>query len=180
MDAITMIKERRSIRNFKDKKVDRDIVNDIISIAIYSPSWANSQTARYTVIDTKEILQRIINEGYSGFEHNTRIAANAAGVIVISNVKGKCGCTPDGNYATSKGSAWEMFDAGVASQTLCLAAYEKGIGTVIQGIFDEKKISEIIGLPEDETVAAVIPYGYETDHPKATPREPVEEVVRYL
>lgn len=42
------------------------------------------------------------------------------------------------------------------------------------------ELAELIGLPEDETVAAVIPYGYEIKHPKAAPRLSVEEVLRYL
>lgn len=33
-----------------------------------------------------------------------------------------------------------MFDAGIATQTLCLAAHSKGLGTVILGIYDEEKL----------------------------------------
>ncbi len=36
-----------------------------------------------------------------------------------------------------------MFDVGVASQTLCLAAHEAGLGTVIMGIWDEDGITDL-------------------------------------
>jgi nitroreductase len=179
MDAIEMIKERRSIRNFKDQKVDRSILNNILSTTTYAPSWANFQIVRYTVIDNKKMLNKLADEGLMGFKANIKTLTNAAGAIVVSNIKGKSGCMPIGNYVTSKGNTWEMFDAGIACQTLCLAAYAQGIGTVIIGILDDDKIAKVIDLPEDETVAAVIAYGYETEHPKATKRMTVEEIVRY-
>ena len=46
-----------------------------------------------------------------------------------------------------------------ASQTLCLAAYEKGISSVILGLFDDVKAASILELPEDREVAALIPMG---------------------
>lgn len=104
---------------------------------------------------------------------------NAAGAVIISYVNGKSGHAPTGEVASTKGDTWSMFDAGIATQQFCLAAYEKGIGTVIQGLFDEEKIAEIIDLPEEEIVAAVIPYGYEEIHPKTPPRKSVDEVVRF-
>lgn len=33
MDAITMIKERRSVRKYKDEKVDRETMREIVDIA---------------------------------------------------------------------------------------------------------------------------------------------------
>ena len=180
MDAVTMIKERRSVRKYKDEKVSRDVIMDILTTATYAPTCANSQTVRYTVIDDKATISKLANEGMNGFKFNEKTLSNASGVIVVSNVKGKCGTKPEGVYVTAKGSGWEMYDAGVASQTLCLAAHEKGVGTVIMGIFDEDKVAEIIGLPKDETVSAVIPYGYIVEPPNMPKRKPVEEVVRFL
>ena len=180
MDAITMLKERRSVRKFKDDKVVREILNDAISTALYAPSWANFQTVRYTVIDDDKLLKTLADDGLKGFAPNVKTLKRAAGAVVVSNVKGKSGCSPQGDYVTSKGDAWEMFDAGIACQTFCLAAYEKGIGTVIMGIFDEDKVAELVDLPEDESVAAIIPYGYEADHPNTPTRKALEEVVRYL
>ena len=179
MDAVTMLRERRSVRNFKDERVDRDIMKEIIENASYSPSWANFQIARYTVIDSKEIVAKLADEAMLG--PNAATVKKAPAAVVVSYVKGLNGKAPGGgDYVTSKGAAWDMFDAGIASQTFCLAAYEKGVGTVIMGLFDEDKVAAVINLPEDEIVAAVIPYGYEVKHPATAKRKTVSEVARFI
>jgi len=179
MEAVKMIKERRSVRKFKDEKVDREIMKDVIKTATYSPTWANFQIVRYTVIDDKELMERLADESMADFPANVKVTKRAAGVVVLSYVKGLSGTYPNKGYVTSKGDAWEMFDAGIACQTFCLAAYEKGIGTVIMGIFDEDKVVKVIELPEDEAVAAIIPYGYEIEHPQERSRKGVDEVLRF-
>lgn len=40
MDAIEMIKERRSVRKFKNEKVARKTMEEIIDISRWAPSWA--------------------------------------------------------------------------------------------------------------------------------------------
>ena len=70
-----------------------------------------------------------------------------------------------------------MFDAGVASEAFCLAAYEKGLGTVIMGIFDDDKVAELLELPEGRDIVALIPVGYPAEAPVAPRRKPVEEMV---
>ena len=180
MEAVTMLRERRSVRSFRDEKVDINILNEIISTATYSPTWANSQTVRYTVIDGRDTMDRLGKEGLKGFALNIKALSSAAGVVVVSTVNGKSGRSADGSYINKEGDSWEMFDAGAACQTFCLAAYEKGIGTVIQGVFDEDRVAEVIDLPDNETVVAVIPYGYEDKHPQTPRRKEVEEVTRYI
>lgn len=188
MDAITVIKDRRSIRKFKEEKVDREIMKEIVSISRWAPSWVNSQIVRYTLIDDESVIQQLATESVNDFVYNIGTLKNAKGVAILSYVQGKSGKLPketygetksfDG-YATTKASEWEAFDAGIACQTFCLAAYEKGVGTCILGVIDEKSIAEIINLPEDETVAALIVYGYEDGHPSPTPRKDVEEILRF-
>ena len=73
-----------------------------------------------------------------------------------------------------------MFDAGIATQTFCLAAHEKGIGSVIMGIFDEDKVAELISLEEGRKVAALIAVGYPDEEPAQPKRKEVGELVRFL
>ena len=150
MDAIEMIKERRSIRKFKDKKVDREIMREIVDISRWAPSWVNYQIARYTLVDDEEIIKKLATEGVNGFVYNIDTLKNAKGVAILSFVKGKSGKLDleKDDYATSKANVWEVFDAGIACQTFCLAAHAKGIGTCIMGVIDEKSISKIINLPQ--------------------------------
>ena len=69
-----------------------------------------------------------------------------------------------------------MFDAGVASQTLCLAAHEYGLGTVIQGIFDYDQVREDFQIPEEREVVALIPMGYPAENPDAPKRKMIGEL----
>ena len=60
------------------------------------------------------------------------------------------------------------------------AAHDKGVGTVIMGIFDENKVSEVIPVPEGQKVAALIAMGYPDEEPKAPRRKTVEDLVTYI
>ena len=71
-----------------------------------------------------------------------------------------------------------MFDAGIAAQTFCLAAHEKGVGTVIMGIFDERKVAEVVEIPEGQQLAAIIAMGYPADgEVAAPPRKTAEQLL---
>ena len=183
MDAITMIKERRSVRKFKEGAVDRETMKEIIEIARWAPSWANFQVARYTLVDDTATIKKLATDGVKGFVYNVKTLEEAKGVAVLSFVKGKSGkLDPEKDeYATEKANVWEVFDAGIACQTFCLAAHAKGVGTCIMGIIDDESISKIVGLPDEETVAALIVYGYEEgEHVKPTPRKEVDEILRFV
>ena len=43
MDLITGIKERRSVRRFADKPVPRQLIEEVIEVARFAPSWKNVQ-----------------------------------------------------------------------------------------------------------------------------------------
>lgn len=183
MDAIEMIKGRRSVRSYKNEKVDRKLMSDVVDIARWAPSWANFQIARYTLVDDEAVIARLGTDGVKGFSYNVNTLKNAKGVCVLSFVKGKSGkLDPEKDeFATNKTNVWEVFDAGIACQSFCLAAYAKGVGTCIFGVIDDESISEIAGLPEDETVAALIVYGYEDGgHAAPTPRRETHEILRFV
>ncbi len=175
-----MIKERRSVRKYKEQKVSRQTMNDIMEATRWSPSWGNFQVARYTIVENPELIQRIADEGVHGFAYNIGTLRNAKGVLVLSHVKGKSGKLYSEDYATSKGSSWETFDAGIACQTFCLAAHAYGVGTCIFGVMNDSVISEIVSLPANESVAAIITFGYPDEEVKPTRRYAAEEITRYL
>lgn len=179
MNTIERIQTRRSIRKFKPEAVTHAEIEKIIAAASYAPSWKNTQTARYIVIEDKTLIQKIADEGTMNFAYNQKTLSGCASLVVLTSVAKRCGYERDGSFSTSKGEKWEMFDAGIAAQTFMLAASELNIGTVLLGIFDEEKIREIIGLPETQNVSALIAMGYPDDNPAAPPRKSVEELVSY-
>lgn len=183
MELIEGIKSRRSVRQFTDEKVSRETVQKIIDAARFAPSWKNSQTARYVVVESRGMMEQIADEGVMGREHNAGIIKGAAALVVLTSVNGRSGYEPDGSFTTGKGNEWQMFDAGIAAQTFCLAAHNYGVGSVIMGIFDDKEVARIIGLDalaEKRTVSALIAIGYPSQEPSAPRRMETDEFVSFI
>lgn len=182
MELTQAIKERRSIRRFADKAVPRELIEEVVEVARFAPSWKNTQIARYIVIDDKEKIAAIANEKCTyGFEFNIKTILKAPAVVLLTFVEGRSGFEKDGSFSTPKGDRWQMFDAGIAAQTFCLAAHEKGLGTVILGYFDDEELKKVIDIPEGQQVGAVIPIGFMTDaEVAAPPRKDVEALVSFI
>ena len=125
--------------------------------------------------------KKIAEEGTLGFVQNTA-TINASPVLIVETTVGKrSGYERDGSFTTAKGTHWESFDAGIAAQTFCLAAYEHGLGTIIMGYFDEDMIKELLGIDdEDMRVSAVIGLGYPAEEPVAPPRKDVEKLLTFV
>ena len=97
----------------------------------------------------------------------------------VTVIKNRCGYERDGSFTTPRKDTWQMYDAGVASQSFCLAAYEQGVGSVILGIFDQDRITSLLQLPEDRELVALIPIGYPDETPEAPRRKPVSELLSF-
>ncbi len=181
MNAQELITGRRSIRKYKDEIVSQDVLNEIMELAKFAPSWANFQIARYNFISDQEIIAKIAEKGVNGFVYNKKTLENTKNILVLSFVKGKSGKLDleKEEFATSKSNAWEMFDAGIACQTFCLAAHEKGLGTCIFGVIDDKAIAKIIELPDEETVGTVITFGYPDETVVSPQRKDISEITRF-
>lgn len=180
MDAMEMIKNRRSIRKFKDQTLSHETLAKVAEAASFAPSWKNSQVARYTIVENKDVLETLAKDGVMGSDHNADIIRGAAAVAVVTMITGRSGFERDGSYTTSKGELWQTFDAGIATQTFCLAAHNYGIGTVIMGIFEEKDVEQIIDVPEGQRVAALIAMGIPDEEPQAPKRKSPEDLLRYI
>ncbi|MDD5927210.1 MAG: nitroreductase family protein [Firmicutes bacterium] len=182
MDLVRGIKERRSIRKFQDKPVPHDLLTEVVEIARFAPSWKNTQIARYIIVEDREKIAKIATEECTlGFTYNIKTMAAAPALVLLTYLNKRSGYEKDGSFTTPKEDRWEMFDAGIAAQTFCLAAHEKGLGTVIMGVFDENKIGEIVEIPQGQTLAAVIPVGFPAGGEVACPpRKAAEELISFV
>lgn len=180
MNTTELITGRRSIRKYKDELVSKDDINAIMEETRFTQSWGNTQTARYTFVQNPELIAKIGAEGVNEFIYNVKTLKYAKNVLVLSYVNGISGKFDDGKYITSKESQWEMFDAGIACQTFALAAFAHGVGTCVMGVIDDRKIAEIIGLPDDQTVAALITFGYPNEPGNPTTRLEVSKLCNFL
>ena len=91
MEVFECIKTRRSVRRFEDRPVERETIQKIVDAAIWAPSWKNSQTPRYTVVDKREIIDDIAENGCCDFAFNTKTLKQTPVLYVVSYVKGICG-----------------------------------------------------------------------------------------
>lgn len=175
------IKNRRSVRKYAEREIENEVLAQIVDLARFSPSWKNTQAIRYHVVKNPSLKEEIAQNCVMGFVFNAKTISRCKALVIVSAVKGLSGCEEDGSYSTSQRDGWEMFDAGIAAQTFCLAAYDKGIGSVILGIFDEEKIHARAHLPENERVTSLIALGYPLDAGKsAPPRKSVSELLEII
>ena len=154
------------------------MIADIVETASYAPSWKHTQITRYIAVEG-ELKDKIADECTSAYAKNGEIIKNAPMLIAVTFIKNRSGFERDGSYSTPKEGGWQMFDAGVASEAFCLAAYEQGLGTVIMGIFDEAKAASLLEVPEERELVALIPIGYPAESPAAPKRKSVEELLSF-
>lgn len=177
MTANECITGRRSIRKFTDQPVPHELIEKIVAAAAYAPSWKNTQITRYIAVEGEK--KAALAGCTSLYPGNGAIMEQAPMVIAVTLIKGRSGYERDGSFSTPKGTGWQMYDVGVASEAFCLAAYEQGLGTVIMGLFDEEDAARVLGLPEDRELAALIPIGYPAETPAAPRRKTVEDLLSF-
>ena len=178
MQTLECIKTRRSIRKFTDEPVSHDLLERIVEAASYSPSWKNTQIVRYIAIDDPSLKSKIATECTTGFTYNAGTMNAAPMLIAVTVLKNRCGYERDGSFTTSRKDTWQMFDAGIASQTFCLAAHEYGLGTVIMGIFDDS-LSDVLQIPEDRELVNIICIGHPAEAPEMPKRKSVSDLLIY-
>ena len=178
MIASECITGRRSIRKFTEQPVSHELIEQIVSTASFAPSWKNTQIVRYIAVEGEK--KAALAKCTSIYPGNGLIMEQAPMVIAVTAITGRCGFERDGSFSTPKGTGWQMYDAGVASEAFCLAAYEQGLGTVIMGLFDEEEASKVLQLPEGRELVALIPIGYPAEAPNAPKRKTVQELITFM
>ncbi len=175
MTAKECIMTRRSIREFTDQPVSHELLEEIVSVAAYAPSWKNTQITRYVAVEgEKKAKLAALTQS-----HNPAIIDSAAVVIAVCMITGRSGFERDGSYSTNRKDGWQIYDAGIASEAFCLAAHEAGLGSVILGLFDQPAVSELLEIPEGRELMALIAVGYPAQAPEAPKRKPVSELLSF-
>lgn len=175
MELQEAILKRRSVRKFTDDVVTDEELKQIFEAVRWSPSWANTQTWEFIVVRDKDLIEKVTGT-YSEKNPATKCSITASALIVACAKTGISGCY-DGQEMTSIKN-WEVFDLGIAVQTLCLKAHELGMGTVVVGLMNHEACEKILAVPEGHKVIAVIPIGKPATEPKAgPPRKSLSEIV---
>lgn len=175
-DLMSIIKGRRSIRRFENKPIPENDLQQILEAVQWSPSWANTQCWEVIVVKGREMKERL-NEALSATNPAKKGLPDAPVVLALC-AKVKSSGYYKGQADTILGD-WLMFDLGIATQSICLAAYNLGLGTVIVGSIDHNKAKEVLGVGEGYELVALIPMGYPAKVSAAPKRREIGEFAHY-
>lgn len=154
--AMENILTRTSIRDYQDKPVEDEKIEQMLRAAMAAPSAGNKQPWRFIVIKGTNTLNAI-SENF----HTMKMAKKAPLAIVV------CG---DLN-ATFPGDGVDYWveDASAATENLLLAAHSLGLGAVWCGIYPMKErvaqLKEMLNIPDNIIPLNVIPIGYPAEEP---------------
>ncbi|MFA4889040.1 MAG: nitroreductase family protein [Candidatus Omnitrophota bacterium] len=142
MDAIELIKARRSIREYQDKPIAKEILEKIVDAARFAPTARNVQPWEFVVITKPEMLEKL-----AGLAENGRFLLQAKACIAVF-------CN-DTKYYLEDGCA--------ATQNILLAAAGFGIGSC--WVAGDKKpyaleVSKLLGAKEALKLVSLVSLGY--------------------
>ena len=173
MEFNELIKERRSVRAYSAAPTHEEIVA-ILSDAQQAPSWKNSQTTRWYVVESPEKHEELRQALHMA---NQNKVVNAAMIVstYVRNIAGFTKEEPDNEV----GNGWGAYDLGLHDAYFLLAAKNAGYDTLIMGLRDGQKIRDILAIPENEEVLSVIAIGRRGEEPTFRPRKELNEIVKF-
>jgi nitroreductase len=141
MDVLEAIKTRKSVRAYDSRPISNEILLRILEAGRLAPSAGNVQPWHFVVVTDVEKRKRLAQTRYA------RFLAESPVVIV--------GC---GDQKASP--RWYMVDVTIALENMVLTATNEGLGTCWIGSFSEDEIREILKIPENFRIVALLAVGY--------------------
>ncbi|NGX56782.1 MAG: Coenzyme F420:L-glutamate ligase [Candidatus Anoxychlamydiales bacterium] len=155
MNTMDAILNRRSIRKFNDKKVDKKIIFEILNAAMNAPSAYDQQPWHFIVIDDRKTLDEIPK--FHPYAKMLNSCPQA--ILVLADLK----------LVQSKNM--EILDCAAATQNILLACTEKDLGSVWVSVYFRedrvKSFKKLLKLPDNIIPISLIPFGY-SDEVKKT------------
>jgi len=183
---IENIRNRRSVRDFEAKQIDRKILQEIIEAGAYAPSGANSQPWRFVVAESEPFRAKLAamvlpyyKKWIKGMPEEFQKMREERDLTTPDPVYYGA---PAVVFVIGKGMTSD-FDCAMACQNIMLAARSHWIGScwVYIGslVTAEKEIKEALELKEGEKVYGPILLGFpKGGFPAAPDRKPLN--VKYL
>jgi nitroreductase len=171
MDFIEVINSRHSIRAYQPTPLEPEKLEQILQAINRAPSAGNRQAYEvYLVQDAS--CQAALVQAAGGQE----FLAQAPLVLVF--------CTHPAlnqeRYGERGVTLYTVQDATIACTFAMLAATALGLSSVWVGAFDEAKVHEIIGAPQDERPVAMLPIGYADGEPRLRDRRPIDSIIHRI
>ena len=170
MALIDKVLSRRSIRAYTKKKIPTPVLNNILEAGRQAPSAGNRQPWHFIAISDEEIKQTLSWGQVNWFIKN-------APLTIV-------GCATDT-------SIWSRTDTAIALQNMVIAAWVMGVGSCWLGSFKEGDVKQLLNIPDDWKVVALIAFGYpaegESQFPanfqdmreRLTKKKPIEKIVSF-
>jgi len=163
------ILNRRSIRKFKDRKISKEKIEELLKLAMWAPSGMNRQNWYFIVIkdEKKEKLIEISREAFDSFILKSLkiVFKNGEGIIRASEeFFSTLGNAPMVICAyrtkTVEGELTDIQSVAAVIENLLLLLYEAGLGGcwMTGPVHLENAINELLGV-EDMKLQALIPIG---------------------
>jgi nitroreductase len=190
--VIRNIKERRSIRKYTDKKIDKSIVDELIDSALYAPSSHNRQPWNFTVINKKKVIDGLSDDINSWYKTFIKIGTPLSFIREIRKSVKEMRKRVDSEkdlffyhaplviviHAPKR--QFFVNDCSCAAQNMMLAARSLGIGSCWIGFADivfnrSNKMKKKLKIPVSHQIIGTIAFGYPSKFPsKALPRRKPE------
>jgi nitroreductase len=156
MNAIEAAYNRRSIRKYLDKEVEKEKIEMLLKVAMAAPSARNIQEWHFYVVQGKAKMQGLIDVMPHG-------KYNAPCAIVV------CGDLSNSQKETAE-KYWVQ-DCTAALENILNAAPELGLGTVWLGVYpNDDRVEptiDYLNLPETMIPLAVVYVGYPAEEKEA-------------
>ena len=160
-DAIGVIMQRKSVRAYAPRPVEREKVDTLLRAAMAAPTAVNKQPWAFIVIDSRATLDTL-----AATLPHAKMAAEAQTAIVV--------CGDLTKALRGENDPYWPLDCSAASENLLIAAEAMGLGAVWTAVYPEAKrieaVRKVLGLPEHIVPFNLIPIGY----PKQ-PEEPKDK-----
>jgi FMN reductase [NAD(P)H] len=169
-----LLKQRRMVRHYSGEPVPREALERMVATVRRAPSAGFSQGQRLLVVDDPELLAQIAalgdDEPLEGVE---RWFETAAAQVFVMTREGDYHDRYQREDKLQEGEEIEWpvpfwhVDAGAAMMLVLLAAIEEGLAAAVYGIFDddEKKLRDLLRIPQELTLVAGISVGYPRPDP---------------
>lgn len=185
MELIETIKKRRSIRKFKNTKVKKELIEDLINCARLAPSAKNRQPWKFVIVqdDIKEKIADVmlekeeisnINLESKIYNANNSVKATAKIIkeapILILVLK-----QYEDNWIIG-----DCLSIGGAIEHICLRATDLGLGSlwIRDIVYTQKEIAKLV-CHEDMEVISAISIGYPNEKPNQRPRKDLNEILEW-
>ncbi|TWF34959.1 nitroreductase [Chitinophaga polysaccharea] len=189
-ETIKTIYARRAVRKYKDKPVDKKLIEQILDAGRMAPSAMNKQPWKFYVLTNKEmihaaskeiagvVLKGTLKSGVSGIAGVLKAASGLlhfAHGIDFNTIRDPVfyGAPVVIFLTAPKNNEWASLDIGLCAQNIMLAAKSLGLDTcpVGFGTYVEKtRIFPRLQIPAAEKVKLTIILGYGDESPKVHKR----------